>query len=498
MLSFTHSFIEKMFLRKKLGTLLLAALLGVGSGCKTYLDVNVDPNRPSDVTLQTLLPTVVQATASFNYSTAYTANQYIQQIGGGVDDQTAATMDGGWSTLYLTLVPNLKLIIQKAQESQTTSPAYVGIAKTLLAFNLGMATTYWENIPYTQSDVEGTFRPQFDTQESIQSEVQRLLDEAIVELKKDRSASLVVPATDDLAYSGDLAKWVKLAYTLKARFYLHTTKKGATQAAQSALAALANGLTSNADDFQLVYRSGLLNPWHQVALANYTGNLTIAQGAYFVNLMNTTSYPTFDPRLPLVAGSLKVGFVYPTPQSYQGTRPNGATAKTVDFTRDTYHTRVDAPIQLVTYAEVKFIEAEARFISNGGTRTSTGSTADAYAAYLEGVRANLTKLGVTPTATSTYLAAPDVAVGADKLKLERIMVEKYKALFLNTESWTDLRRYDYDRLVYRDLALPERLNPELNGQWIQRVFYPTSETARNAEVTQANFKPLNEKMWLFK
>jgi hypothetical protein len=487
-----------MFQRKKLGTLLLVALLGGMAGCKQYLDVNVDPNRPSDVTLQTLMPTVQQATASFNYSTAYTANQYIQQIGGGVDDQTVATMEAGWSTLYLTVVPNLRLIIAKAQEPATTSPAYVGIAKTLLAFNLGMATTYWENIPYSQADAEGTFRPPFDTQESIQTEVQKLLDEAIVELKKDRSASLVVPATDDLVYGGDLTKWIKLAYTIKARFYLHTTKKGATQAAQSALAALANGMTSTADDFQLVYRSGLLNPWHQVALANYTGNLTIAQGAYFINLMNTTTYPTFDPRLPLLAGSLKAGYVYATPQSYQGTRPNGAAAKTVDFTRDTYPTRVDAPIQLVTYAEAKFIEAEARFLANGGIRTSTGSTADAYAAYLEGTRANLLKLGVSTTATSTYLAAPDVAVGVAGLKLERIMVEKYKALFLNGEAWTDLRRYDYDPAVYRDLALPERLNPELNGRWIQRVNYPVTETARNAEVTAANFKPLNETMWLFK
>ena len=482
---------------KRLSMILLAAVLALASGCQRYLDVNVDPNRPSDSSLSTLLPTVIQATASFNYGAAYTATQYAQQIGGGVNDQSPDRMEGAWSTLYLTLVPNLNVIITKAQG---TSPAYVGIAKTLLAFNLGMATTFWENIPYSQADKaleSGSFRPTFDTQESIVATVQTLLDEAIVELKKDKAQSAKLPGTDDLAYGGDLTKWTKLAYTIKGRFLMNAIKRN-PQAPAAAIAALANGMTSNADDFQLSYVSGLINPWRQIALANNTGNLTVSQNAYFINLMNTNLYPVADPRLPLVAGSLKAGFVYAAPASYQGTQL-GATGRNVDFTVNTWYNTDTAPQLMVTYAEAKLLEAEARFLANGGTRTSVGTTAETYAAYRVGTTAGLAKLGVSAAEQTRYLTDKSVDTGTASLKLENIMAEKYKALFLNAQVWNDLRRYDFDSSVFRGLTLPDKqyLNIEANGNWAQRVLYPVSESARNADVVQQNFKKFTDKMWLF-
>jgi hypothetical protein len=481
--------------------ILFAVLLAVASGCQSYLDINVDPNRPNDVTLQTLLPTVLSGTASFNYSTAYTACQYAQQIGGGVDDQAPDRMEGAWSTLYLTLVPNLNDIIAKAG---TSAPGYTGIAKTLLAFNLGMATTFWENIPYSQSDralSNGEFRPNFDTQEAMMTNVQRLLDEAIVELQKPAAASVTLrPAADDLIYAGNLTRWLRLAYTLKARFLMNTTKKNAQQAATQALAALANGISSSADDFQLTYAAtnAVINPWRQIALANNTGNFSVFHGAYFINLMNTTTYPAFDPRLPLVGGSLR-NVPYATPADYRGTQPGSAALRNVDFTVNSWYNSATAPLVMVTFAEAKLLEAEARFLAGGGIRTSTGSTAEAFAAYRTAISAGLVKLGVSAAEQTRYLAEPTVNMGAANLKLEHIMAEKYKALFLNAQVWTDLRRYDFDPAVFRGLALPEArfINIEANGNWAQRVLYPSTESARNGAVVQQNFKRITEKMWLF-
>jgi hypothetical protein len=56
------------------------------------------------------------------------------------------------------------------------------------------------------------------------------------------------------------------------------------------------------------------------------------------------------------------------------------------------------------------------------------------------------------------------------------MKEKWVAMFLHPETWNDARRFDYG---YKDMTLPENLNPELNGNYIRRLAYPDSEVSRN-------------------
>jgi hypothetical protein len=157
--------------------------------------------------------------------------------------------------------------------------------------------------------------------------------------------------------------------------------------------------------------------------------------------------------------------------------------------------RVDAPVQMATYSEAKFIEAETQFLTGGGTRTSVGTSADVQAAFAEGIRANMQKIGVSAANITTYLNG--ISKTADKLTLSDIMVEKYKSLFVNPEVWVDVRRYDSDPTIYKNLTFPETPNVDVKGAWITRGVYPTSETSRNSEVTKANFKDLNQKMWIF-
>ena len=65
------------------------------------------------------------------------------------------------------------------------------------------------------------------------------------------------------------------------------------------------------------------------------------------------------------------------------------------------------------------------------------------------------------------------------------MREKNIATFLNPEAFVDLRRYDFDPDVFVGLELPENHNEELNGNWVRRAQYPSSEQTRNgAEVEQ--------------
>jgi len=465
---------------------IIVGLITLLSGCDNYLDVNVDPTLKPDATVQELLPAAQFYSSEASYQQAYFACQYAQQISSnlgtnGTDTYAESENPTGWSNLYLYVIPQLNTIIRKGQAEDISG--YVGIAKTLLAYNIGIATVNWENVPFSKADQEPkNFQPAYDTQQEIYTTIQRLLDEAIVEIAKNSGTK---PGTDDLIYSGDLTKWTKLAYSLKARYLLHLSNKNPKQTAETVLAAVQKGMTSNADDFQMPYNTKNLSPWYsRVALANSTGNLSVTYGSTFVDLMNGKVQTVVDPRLTKVV-TLKTGQT-----AYNGVFPGSNLGSTVDFTIRSWHSSITSPILMMTYSEVKAIEAEARFLANDGTFSSKGTTEAAYAAYLAIARSNMSKLGVTDADIVAYLAAAAVNVGADQLTLLSILREKYKAMFLIGDIWTDLRKYDY-----WDFPLPQNINPDLQGRRIQRMKYPSSELTRNTANAEANQKTPATPMW---
>ncbi len=463
-------------------------------GCKSFLgdDTNVDPNRTSDAPLNTLAPTIMFYSAEATQKASVVVNSYVQHIGsvtaGGFDAQNRNTFAGTWDDIYLNILPNANEIIKKAEANG--SPHYTGIAKVVLAYNLGLGTSLWENIPYREADNQLTnLQPGYDAQESIYNDILRLLDEAIEALNSP--TTLFKPGADDIIYKGDIAKWRKAAYSLKARYLLHLAKKRGTGTYADILSALGQGISSNSEDFQLVYNERNLSRWHQVALANNTGNFTTNFSATFINLMNGTIQGIVDPRLPLHAFKTVAA-----DSIYYGMKPGAATGANTRYNNSTiffgWQFALSAPLQMITYSECKFIEAEARILQNGGTPTP-----EAYAAYQEGIRANMLKIGVSTANINAFLSHPNIDVGVSNLSLSNVITEKYKALFLNPEAWNDLRRYDYRSDILPGLALPDNHNPDLGGQWIQRGHYPDSEAARNADNVARNTKDLHVKMWIF-
>jgi hypothetical protein len=367
-------------------------------------------------------------------------------------------------------------MINLAKEKQ--APHYEGMGKILLALNLGLATDVFGNIPYSEA-FKGTanLSPKYDKQEDIYTAIQTLLSEAITLL--GQPVGVNKPTTDDLSYAGNASRWIKLANVLKARYALHLTKSGAVAAANQALTFLAaGGFTSNADDFQLNYNSRNLNPWHRnIAIGTTTGNFTITHSRKFLDGMNGITYPgIIDPRLPLIADK---GTAATFNGIVNGTGVNGNT----NITANTFFAKDISPIIMVSYAEQKLIEAEANFLVNAGTTTSTGSTAACYAAYRVAIGTNMDKIGVTTINRDAYLALPLVDVTAAGIKLEHIMREKFIALYLNPEVWTDVRRYDYNNTIFRGIAIPTSQDPLMGAQFIRRSLYPLDEIAKNPNAT---------------
>ncbi|ALJ00337.1 SusD/RagB family nutrient-binding outer membrane lipoprotein [Rufibacter tibetensis] len=479
---------SKRYISAGLLTLLLTA------GCDSFLDINDDPNRASAVSSDALLSPIQVSTADAHYSLGLYTSLFAQQLAAypsgpqQLDRHIDARINTAWNTIYLNNLNNADVLVKQASEEGSSH--YVGITKVLQALNLGMLTDTWGAVPFSQA-FQGPLEltPSYDEQEQVYTTIQRLLDEALTELQKPTST--VRPGADDLIYAGNISRWIKAAYALKARYTIHLVEKQGTAAATAALGFVAKSFESNAEDMQVLFNDRNLNPWNRgIAIGTTTGNFVVAPSQTLINLMNGLTYAGLvDPRLPLMADKGT------STANYLGYRNGAGTGGNTNLTANTFYAKPASPVLMVTYSEMKFIEAEARFLANGGTRTSRGSTAQAYQAYLDGIRAHMDKLGVPSAQVQAYLTHPQVAVGAANLTLSLIMKEKLIALYLNPEAWVDVRRYDYSQAIYPTMELPSEHNPALNGQFIRRVLYPESEAARNADEVSRATKGLGEKMW---
>jgi hypothetical protein len=458
------------------------------TACDNYLDTNIDPNRTQTVTLEALLAPCIDATSNNHYLAAFTTGQFTQHLAsyfpGGTDSYEETRMATTWVGIYLTALTNLDVLVDQAEEQ--SSPYYAGIGKILQAINLGIATDTWGDVPFSDAfQGENGLTPDYDSQEQIYQTINTLLDEAIADLQQP--TSLFKPAADDLIFGGKLVNWIKVAYTLKARYAMHLTNRDQNAATSAALAALPLGISLATEDLQLTYNTVNRNPWYNnVSSPITTGNFTVGPSEQIISLMNGTYYDVIDPRLPKMFDNQGAA-------TYSGLTNGLATGGNSRLSVNTWYAAQTAPLLMVTLIEARFLEAEARFLQNGGTTTSVGTTQEAYDAYIAGITAHFVKLGLDPAA---YLANTDeVAVGKDNLTLELILKEKYIAMFLNPEAWVDVRRHQYNNTLYRGMELPGNYNSNLNNEFVRRVLYPFDEINRNSASVTPHIKTMEIKMW---
>ena len=481
-------------------TIIVLLIVGITACSDNYFDVNTPSGtaQPEQLRMNDLLAPVIHSTMEAQRSAELTFGNYVQnfvfQDGGATGE---SSVSGLWSQVYLFILPNIKVIKEKATEEGATH--FAAVADILTAINLGIATDTWDNIPYSEASFgQDNLFPAFDSQESIYNEVFRLLDSAIAALQGADDSGITL-GREDLIYDGDLDQWLRAAYTLKARYQLHLVNKGTTSA-NDVLTTIANGFTSNDDDFMMFYDEKDINPWYSVEiLARATGNNHNDIASQMVSSMNGDNYPfesgvvEIDPRLPRYAkndGSSEwKGFV----SGGGGLAPDGTDGNT-QFVEEGYYTSVDSPLLLISYAEAMFIKAEAAFLANGGTTTSVGSNSTANTAYMEGINASMSKYGVDG---GDYMADTSVAVGEAGLMLNHIMKEKYIHNFLNPETFVDYRRYDFSDDVFKGLTIREEIDSEGDyaGEWFRRANYPSSEEIRNGANVDANRQLPTASVW---
>lgn len=429
----------------------LTALAFAGAvGCNDFLtggEAGNDPNRPTTATnRQRFVGVQSNIYAYLASDPARIASVYAGYFGGTTGqyqlvndyDVSEQTTNGFNAGLYggggLVDVRALQASTAEARDS-----VFLGIAQVQEAILVGTGADLFGDIVYTQA-LKNTPNPALDEQLAVYDSVQALLDRAIVNLREGtRGPTNVGPGSADLAYGGNAGKWRRLAYTLKARFYLHTAEVRPAAYAQ-ALAAARLGITAAADDFKAVFSgaSGEQNFFYQFFEVERSGYLV--PSASFINLLTTRN----DPRL--------------------------STYFTAD--RSTLSDSLLAPGRaqpLVTAQENLLIWAEAAY--RGGNEAEALTQLNAARAI---ARAQVqAQLGAAAAAR----IAPITAAGLPLLG--EILTEKYIALFLSIEPYNDYKRTCFPNLT-----------PNVAGRKIPaRLLYDTSERQTNTSIVAPSAQP---------
>ena len=446
---------------------LMVAMIGLTS-CEEFLDVNTDPNNPTEVPLALLL---TSSQSYLGYTMGGDINRYagtFVQHFAGVQGQAQEEFDlynfGDDETnnfwrfgMYAGSLGDADLIMKEA--AANGSPHYEGVAKVISAYGIGVMADLFGQVPYSQAfQFQENLTPAYDNQQDLYNTVQTLLDEAVVDL--GQTESVFTPGSDDLVFGGDMSAWIRFANFLKLRYWNHRSVQDAGGSATAILNHLdgaASNFSSSADDadhpFFNIPNSG--NPLFQ--FEQQRGQLAVSD-VMLDELMN----PLNDPRVPLYANPIADGVTYTG-------APNGTTVQDqphlVFSGVGTYYASSASSVPLGTYYEMKFIEAEAAM--------RAGQAGRAHTAFLAAIKANFEKLGLGAS-YDTYVAQADVDPGQGSLTMDHIMTQKYIAMFTQgAESWTDWRRTGIPALTASD-------NNITGGVIPVRFPYPESELQLNA------------------
>lgn len=468
--------------------------------CSDYLDVNIKPGEKdeSELGLKDLIAPVLKNTVLANYYAASVTGNYSQYFGGyGYTAAGESSCGSAWSVMYTDIFPNIGLIKEKAEASGAIH--YSAIADIITAVNISMAVELWGDVVYSQATQPELYAyPILDDGETVYFAALDLLNNAITDLQATDNSGIEI-GKEDMIYKGDISKWLRAAYTFKARLQLKLMKNGGTTASE-VLASINNGFTSNDDNFMLSYVGAPNNnPYYTInVVQRSTSNYFNAPNDQLISLMNGSQYPfasiSEDPRLSIMFEKSSEtapwrGFL----NGGTGLSSDGNNGNTY-YKNGGYYTSSDSPLILITYAEAMFIKAEAAFLTNGGSTTSVGTTTESYNAYLNGIQAHMDMIGANG---ADYLSDASVSIGAGNLALHNIMREKYIANFHSTETYNDFRRYNFSPDVFTGLAVRIPQEEDIYaGQWFRRAYYPEIETNSNDNfTTDESSAVLN--IWLF-
>lgn len=223
--------------------LLLVGVIGCDSVTNSFTDgYNENPNNPTTAPADKIFVAGQVGAVTFLESHSARKGSMWAQYFSGEDRQyssiysynlTASDSDSDWFMAYVRGLTNLRLAREKYNARTVVPESQVAATKIWEAMLMGQVTALWGDVPFSEAvNSDETSTPSYDSQSAVYSSVQTLLDEAITTLEANSSTI----SNDVTSLNGDASKWLKVAYTLKARYLMHTgDASGALTAAQNGI-----------------------------------------------------------------------------------------------------------------------------------------------------------------------------------------------------------------------------------------------------------------------
>ena len=398
---------------------------------------------------------------------------------------------------YSTIVPLWQDLKGK---TETQFPEVFALAQILKISAWHKATDMFGPIPYKEAG-KGLITVPYDSQEEVYKSMFKELSDAIEVLTKyaDNGNSKLLPNADAV-YAGDVHKWVVYANSLMLRLAMRVYYADAALSKKYALQAVNHsyGVMKTKDDEAKMERGASLE---------FKNNLDVLINQYNECRMGSSMLAYLggyqDPRLPkyfntsTVSQAVTVG----TYGKYSGV-PTGHDVSSNDAFRDSSRPAITSttPTYWMRASEVYFLLAEAALhgFAVGGTAESLYEKGIEMSFEENGIAssevADYMSSGLKPSAYSFHLTNPGVNVdvpavteattawsGTDEEKLEKIMIQKWIALYPNgQEAWTEYRRTGYPKL---HSVVTNYSNGEVDSEvGIRRMRFPTNKSTSAEDI----------------
>ena len=281
-----------------------------------FLDINEDPNNPTDVSLELLLPSAQLDLAGtlgtngggLSHITTVYMSQWVERRP-TTNDYSIQGADFGntapWLVLYTRALADMEIIIEKGTELEAYP--YVGIAQVMKAYAYSLMVDVWADIPFSEAHKPGVLLPVYDQGEDIYPQLFSLLDEGIANLERE---SVFEAGVDDVYYGGDTDLWIKFATSVKLKMYNQIREVQDVSTEVAALLSEGNLISDGSEDFQLAYGTsagpdnrnpGYAQEWNAGG-ANYQISPYFYETMANLNTFNHRNYggdiDVADPRIP--------------------------------------------------------------------------------------------------------------------------------------------------------------------------------------------------------
>ncbi len=455
---------------------LLAVVMLVGCS-KNFEDMNTNPKQPTDVPSAYLLTsaqknlTDILTSSNVNsnvfrlWTQHWTETTYFDES--RYDVVTRLIAANFWTPLYRDVIKDLdacktaitadsKITDKSVKASQTA------IADILQVYTYSILLETYGNVPYSEAMDITNLQPKYDDALTTYKDLFKRLDADIKDLKAGSSSF----AAGDVIYGGDNSLWVKFAATLKMRMAMTLSEATGFDAKTAFEGAVADAMSSNADDAVFHYESTPPNTnpiWVdliQSGRKDFIASETII--AWMQDSLN-------DPRLtayfrPNASGNY-TGGVNGTGNSYKN---NAKPSYTV--------TDPAAPATLMNYTETEFMLAEAAARS-----WAVPGTAEEH--YKAGITSSFADWGITLDSTSFATYYSNAHVQYNSASYEKcIGLQKWLALYNRpVDAWTEWRRLDYPALTpppgLSASDIPARMTYPIHEQTINGSNYNAASSA---------------------